>query len=93
MSCKHYKIKVEGKVQGVWFRKYTQEKAQALNLKGFVRNEPDGSVYIEAEHENETILNQLVQWLYRGSPLSEVHTVHVERNAQCQNFKDFRINR
>jgi acylphosphatase len=44
----HYQITVSGKVQGVWFRKSTQDKARELGLRGFVRNQPDGSVYIEA---------------------------------------------
>ena len=44
-----YKILVKGRVQGVWFRKYTKDKADSLNLSGFARNELDGSVYIEVE--------------------------------------------
>ena len=39
MKILHYSILVKGKVQGVWFRKYTYDKAQALGLKGFVKNE------------------------------------------------------
>jgi len=93
MTCKHYKIKVEGKVQGVWFRKYTQEKALSLNLKGLVRNEPDGSVYVEVESEQENKLNEFIQWLYQGSPLSEVDKVEVLEENPCQNFDDFVIQR
>ena len=93
MTCKHYKIKVEGKVQGVWFRKYTQEKALSLNLKGLVRNEPDGSVYVEVESEQENKLNEFIQWLYQGSPLSEVDKVEVLEENSCQNFDDFVIQR
>ena len=39
MELLHYKILVKGKVQGVWFRKYTKEKAEVLGLKGYVKNE------------------------------------------------------
>ena len=91
MTCKHYKIKVEGKVQGVWFRKYTQEKALSLNLKGLVRNEPDGSVYVEVESEQENKLNEFIQWLYQGSPLSEVDNVSILKESSCQNFDGFVI--
>ena len=91
MNCKHYKIKVEGKVQGVWFRKYTNDKAQSLNLNGFVRNEPDGSVYIEVESGQEDKLNEFIQWLYQGSPLSKVDNVSIPEESPCQNFDGFKI--
>ena len=45
----HLTLRIYGTVQGVFFRQSTQEKAQELNLTGFVRNERDGSVYVEAE--------------------------------------------
>ena len=48
-------IKVFGKVQGVGFRYYTQRKAVELGITGFVQNRPDGSVYIEAEGEEEDL--------------------------------------
>ena len=93
MTCKHYKIKVEGKVQGVWFRKYTNDKAQSLNLYGFVRNEPDGSVYIEVESDQKDKLKEFIQWLYQGSPLSKVEKVKILREGPCQNFEGFEIQR
>ena len=49
MSTKHLSIRVTGKVQGVFFRASTREEAQRLGLCGWVRNEADGSVRIEAE--------------------------------------------
>lgn len=48
---KHYNITVSGKVQGVFYRASTKEKAEQLGIKGFVRNQSDGTVYIEAEGE------------------------------------------
>lgn len=72
-----YNIIITGKVQGVWFRKYTQEKAQQLNLYGFVMNKDDGSVYTEAVGTNEQLKN-FVHWLEtEGSPLSVVSNVKV----------------
>lgn len=67
-------IIVTGKVQGVYFRKYTQWKAEELQLNGLVRNEPDGSVYIEAEGDQENV-DALVKWCHLGSPLSKVESV------------------
>ncbi len=60
-------IRVTGRVQGVFFRVSTQREAQSLGLTGFVRNEPDGSVYIEAEGEEEA-LQKLLAWIRAGGP-------------------------
>jgi len=93
MNCIHYNIKVTGKVQGVWFRKYTKDKADELGLKGTVQNQPDGSVYIEVESENAEKLKQFTEWLYQGSPLSKVTDVIIEAGDKCLGFKDFEIKR
>lgn len=71
---KHVDIRVTGLVQGVWFRKSTKEKASSLGLSGFVRNEPDGSVYIEAEGGPEAIA-ELIKWCGDGPPLARVERV------------------
>lgn len=70
-------IRVAGKVQGVWFRKYTTEEALRLGIHGWVRNEPDGSVLIHAEGEAGR-LEAFVSWCHGGSPLSRVDEVTVE---------------
>lgn len=67
-------IIVTGKVQGVYFRKYTQWKAEELGLTGFVRNEPDGTVLIEAEGAADA-LEAMEKWCHLGSPLSKVESV------------------
>lgn len=60
-----FAITVRGKVQGVFFRASTRDKAKSLGLNGFVKNQPDGSVYIEASGEVEK-LKQLVAWCKVG---------------------------
>ncbi|MCB0783112.1 MAG: acylphosphatase, partial [Flavobacteriales bacterium] len=45
----HRRMVVRGRVQGVWYRKHTREKALELGLRGWVMNQPDGSVLVEAE--------------------------------------------
>ena len=54
---------ISGIVQGVWFRKYTCQKAIKLNLTGYVRNEPGGGVYVEAEGKEDQLLGRLQQKL------------------------------
>ncbi len=67
MANKHYNITVRGLVQGVFFRASTQQQARSLNLTGFVRNEADGSVYLEVEGGEESIA-RLLQWIKDGGP-------------------------
>lgn len=88
---KHVNITVRGKVQGVYFRKYTFEKAIELDLKGYVTNRPDGAVYIEAEGEADK-LNELIEWCNTGSPDARVELVNVTE-ALYKAFQDFYIKR
>lgn len=78
---KRYAITITGKVQGVFFRNTARQVATRLGLSGFARNEPDGSVYIEAEGE-EPSLHKFLQWCHEGPDLSTVTEVkHNEHNA------------
>ncbi|MEP7168648.1 MAG: acylphosphatase, partial [Bacteroidota bacterium] len=55
MTKKCFQIIVKGNVQGVFFRKYTRITANMLGIKGFVKNELDGYVYIEACGESKAL--------------------------------------
>ncbi len=67
-------IIVRGKVQGVWFRKYTQEYAMEHGLTGWVKNEQNGTVRIVAVG-NSTSIDAFVKWCWKGSPKSHVESV------------------
>ena len=71
---KHLGIEVEGIVQGVCFRAAASAAARRLAITGFVRNEPDGSVHIEAEG-GEAALTEFVAWCWQGPPHAEVKSV------------------
>ena len=71
---KRYKINVKGKVQGVFYRSSTQAKAKELGLSGWVQNEEDGSVLIEAEGEEQK-LQRLVEWCQQGPGAAVVNDV------------------
>ena len=76
----HLIIKVTGKVQGVFFRDSTRSKARELGIRGFVRNEQDGSVYIEAEG-GEDVLNKFTDWCRKGPELARVDSLEVNEGA------------
>lgn len=84
---KHINIKVSGKVQGVFFRASTKAVADQMGVKGKVKNEKDGSVYIEAE-ANATILDMFVEWCHQGPEKSEVESVTVT-DGELQHYTNF----
>lgn len=88
---KHLTIRVSGKVQGVFFRASTKEKADVLAVKGFVRNEPNGDVYIEAEGE-EVALHEFEAWCQQGPPRASVSNIDVH-TGEIKNFTDFTVQR
>jgi len=57
----HFNIKIFGEVQGVFFRHSARLKAREIGITGFVKNEPDGAVYMEAEGDEKT-LGQFLEW-------------------------------
>lgn len=71
------RARIYGKVQGVFFRVHTQEKAIALNLKGYVMNMPDGSVFLEAAGAPAHV-EEFVSWCYIGPPKATVVEVELE---------------
>jgi acylphosphatase len=88
---KHVSIKVSGRVQGVFFRASTKKKADEVDIKGYVRNEPDGSVYIEAAGE-EANLKTFIDWCHQGPPNARVTGCEI-KEAAIHNFNNFKIQR
>ncbi|MGQ0428334.1 MAG: acylphosphatase [Gammaproteobacteria bacterium] len=71
------RVRVRGRVQGVFFRASTAEVANQLALCGRAENLPDGSVLVTAAGGAEA-LGRLVAWLHRGPPMASVESVEVE---------------
>lgn len=88
---RHYNIIVSGKVQGVFYRASAKQMADLLGIKGFVLNLADGSVYIEAEGDEE-ILTKFIQWCHHGPERAEVTYVSVNE-ADIQGFVMFESRR
>ena len=73
-----YAIVISGKVQGVFFRASARKVAQDLGLSGFVKNETNGQVYLEATGP-KTALDKLVAWCRKGPRWSQVESVEVKK--------------
>jgi acylphosphatase len=88
ISCAH--VIISGRVQGVWFRASTKQKAKQLRLNGWVRNNPDGNV--EAIFEgDENLIKEMLNWCHNGPPLAKVTNVEVIYEEPSNGFNDFFI--
>jgi acylphosphatase len=70
------RVRISGRVQGVFFRAETRARAEALDVAGSVQNLPDGSVEAVFEGEPERV-DSLVEWCRRGPAGAEVESVDV----------------
>jgi acylphosphatase len=85
-------LKIEGRVQGVYFRASTVAQAQRLGVTGWVRNCPDGSVEVVAEGAQESI-ERLIEWCRRGPEGARVSRAQVEWEHPQNDFAGFGIKR
>ncbi len=82
---------VYGRVQGVYFRAFVEEKAAELDLKGYVRNLPGGrSVGVHAEGEKEK-LEKLINYLKVGPPGAKVEKVVADWSEYSGKYSRFSI--
>ncbi|ACN99424.1 acylphosphatase [Sulfurihydrogenibium azorense Az-Fu1] len=79
-----------GRVQGVGFRKFVKKVANQMNVRGFVRNLPDGTVEVLAEADEETLKN-FFQAIENGPPLASVNGIRYEFLEKEGGFDEFKI--
>jgi acylphosphatase len=82
-------VLISGKVQNIGFRQFIKSNAIKLNLKGWVRNLPDGRVeaMITGEHKN---IKQMILLCRKGPFLAEIKNVEIEE-VEDRNFDSFEI--
>jgi len=85
-----YHIIVNGDVQRVGFRYFTQRYAAAIGICGWVRNRSDGTVEIEAEG-NDKEMKDFISVLRKGSRYSNVETLDVQTMKDLKNYSSFNI--
>ena len=76
MSDVARRVTVRGRVQGVWFRDSCRREAESLGVRGWVANEPDGTVVGHFEGPRDAV-DPLVEWCRTGPPRAEVEGVEV----------------
>jgi acylphosphatase len=89
-GTKHIKLTISGRVQGVGFRFAAMQMAYQLNVKGIVKNLPNGKVYIEVESDDHEALNKYADWCETGPPGTKVEHVDMQE-GEVVGYLDFSI--
>lgn len=87
---KRLEIFIKGDVQGVSYRYHAKDIAKKLDIKGWIKNEPDGSITIVIEGDEDN-LNAFLAWCRQGSPLSEVKDVISRDGEYTGEFEKFEV--
>jgi len=87
---KRARLIVGGDVQGVSYRYHAKKEADRLMLTGWVRNEPNGDVYIVVEGEDDKV-NRFVKWAKSGSPMAEVEDIDVSEEKYTGEEPPFEV--
>jgi len=81
---------VSGRVQGVWFRVNTKQKAEQLGVTGWVKNTHDGRVEAIFEGE-ESSIKEMIEWCHRGPPQAKIDNVEIDDQMPTNGFDGFSI--
>jgi len=84
------RVIISGRVQGVFFRVETQRAAERIGVKGWVRNQPDGTVAAVFEGSKQNV-DRAIQWCWQGSPMSAVTDVAVQWEPPSGQYDAFDI--
>ena len=86
---KRISLLITGKVQGVGYRYSVKLKAESMAIRGYVRNQPDGSVFVTVQGENTAVEN-FVKWCYKGPSAARVRGVE-KIPGSIEDFSEFKI--
>jgi len=82
-------VKISGRVQGVWYRASTKQKAESLGINGWVRNTYDGCVEAVFEGE-ESLVDEMISWCRQGPPMAHVENIDI-KIQNVSNIEGFEI--
>lgn len=81
---------VSGRVQGVFYRAYARDRAEVLQLCGWIKNRSDGCVEAVVEGEAENV-DVFISWCRQGPPSARVEQVELERQEYLGEFHGFAV--
>lgn len=87
---KTVRVRVHGRVQGVWYRGTARGEAERLGLHGWVRNRSDGSVELLLQGDGAA-LEEMLAWCRVGPPGADVTRLDVDDAEGYDTLSDFQI--
>jgi acylphosphatase len=72
------RLLISGKVQGVFFRETSRKMAEKLNIRGWIKNNPDGKVEAVVTGTGETV-EEFIKWCKAGPEKAKVDKVEIEK--------------
>lgn len=90
MATARAHVFISGRVQGVFFRAYTRDKAGELGLSGWVRNLRDGRVEAVFEGDKDRV-EEMIKWCHQGSPYARVENVEVHWEEPLGESSSFEV--
>jgi acylphosphatase len=87
---KRVRILIEGRLQGMNFRYYTQQQAQKLGLAGFVRNLSDGRIEIDAQGDDESV-EQMLAWCQDGPQSAHLKSILFRYDEPSEHLTGFTV--
>ncbi len=88
-SIVHKNIRISGRVQGVGFRYAARSAAHMLGINGFIRNLPNGDVYLEAEGA-ATQVEEYLKWCHQGPPRAVIRFIDIY-DGEVAGFVGFEV--
>jgi acylphosphatase len=85
------RVRIAGKVQGVYFRQNTRNVANRHRVTGWVKNLKDGRVEAVLEG-NEMDVSEVIEWFYAGPPKAIVDDVQIKYEPYIGEFQEFKVN-
>lgn len=87
MICVH--VRVSGRVQGIFYRAFTRDKALGLGIKGWVRNIPGGGVEAVLEGDRQKV-GELLAMMKTGPAGAMISGIELSE-IKCKDYEDFEI--
>ncbi|NOX33961.1 MAG: acylphosphatase [Deltaproteobacteria bacterium] len=84
------KVIISGRVQGVFYRAHTKDEADRLDIKGYVKNLPNGCVEAVFQGQAKAV-SQMTDWCRKGPGAARVDHVLAEKIKKLSEYKDFEI--
>lgn len=83
----HKNIRISGRVQGVGFRYSAKQVASSLGISGFIRNLPNGDVYMEVEGMTQQ-MEEFINWCHQGPQRAVIKSVNII-DGMLMSFEEF----